>query len=111
MDSPRSKRMKPLSIAEYLDHLGRAPTERAPPRRESSPFRPRSLLSVQNGEPRPTPAFNGIAKADGAGNPGREGAPRRTPWERRPAPLDSSARPLPVGGEAVKPDDIMARLA
>ena len=23
--------MKPLSIADYLDHLGRAPTEKAPP--------------------------------------------------------------------------------
>ena len=42
--------MKPLSIADYLDHLGRAAGEKAPPRRESSPFRPRSLPSPQNGE-------------------------------------------------------------
>src|ERR1700689_4888543 len=28
MDSSRSERMKPLSIADYLDHLGRAPPRR-----------------------------------------------------------------------------------
>jgi hypothetical protein len=103
--------MKPLSIADYLDHLGRAPTEKSPPRRESSPFRPRSLTTMENGEPNPTPAFNRIAKADGAGDPSREEAPRRTPWGRKPAPLDSPARPSPAGGEAVKPEAIMARLA
>ena len=43
--------MKPLSIADYLDHLGRAAGEKAPPRRESSPFRPRSLPSPQNSRP------------------------------------------------------------
>ena len=53
--------MKPLSIADYLDHLGRAPADKAPPRKESSPFRPRSLPSVQNGEPGPRPAFNADA--------------------------------------------------
>ena len=42
--------MKPLSIADYLDHLGRAAGEKAPPRREGSPFRPRSLPSPQNRE-------------------------------------------------------------
>ena len=62
--------MKPLSIADYLDHLGRASTEKAPPRRESSPFRPRSLPSPQNGEPGPRPFFDRAAKPDGDGQPG-----------------------------------------
>jgi hypothetical protein len=35
--------MKPLSIADYLDRLGSAAGEKAPPRPEGSPFRPRSL--------------------------------------------------------------------
>ena len=39
--------MKPLSIADYLDHFGGAPADQ--PRRESSPFRPRSLPSGQAG--------------------------------------------------------------
>jgi hypothetical protein len=43
--------MKPLSIADYLDRLGGAASEQATPRRESSPFRPRSLPSPQNGGP------------------------------------------------------------
>ena len=37
--------MKPLSIADYLDHLGRPAGEKATPRPEGSPFRPRSLPS------------------------------------------------------------------
>ena len=41
--------MKPLSIADYLDRLGSAAGEKAPPRPEGSPFRPRSLPSPQNG--------------------------------------------------------------
>jgi hypothetical protein len=53
--------MKPLSIADYLDHLGRAAGERAPPR-ESSPFRPRSLPSPHNGESDPRPLFDRAMK-------------------------------------------------
>ena len=43
--------MKPLSIADYLDRLGSAAGEKAPPRREGSPFRPRSLPSPRNSKP------------------------------------------------------------
>ena len=71
--------MKPLSIADYLDHLGRAPADKAPPRKESSPFRPRSLPSVQNGEPRPRPAFNAVANPGGAEETQAKEGPRRTP--------------------------------
>ncbi len=53
--------MKPLSIADYLNDIGRAAMEEARPRRESSPFRPRSLPSVHDGEPGPRPVFNALA--------------------------------------------------
>jgi hypothetical protein len=103
--------MKPLSIADYLDHLGRAPTEKAPPRRESSPFRPRSLPNVQSGEPHPRPAPNAPANPGGAGETQGADGPRRTPWERKPIPLAAPAGPLPAGGEAAKLEDIAVRLA
>jgi hypothetical protein len=103
--------MKPLSIADYLDHLGNAATENAPARRESSPFRPRSLPSAQNGELRPRLALSGLANPGGVSEtPGKDG-PRRTPWERKPLPLAGPAGPSPAGGEAVKPEDIAVRLA
>jgi hypothetical protein len=98
--------MKPLSIADYLDHLGRAPTEKAPPRRESSPFRPRSLPSAQNNEPRPRVAFNPGGLTETQGKDG----PRRTPWERK-LPLAGPAGPSAAGSEAVKSEDIAVRLA
>jgi hypothetical protein len=99
--------MKPLSIADYLDHLGRGPAEKAPPRRESSPFRPRSLPGAQNGELRPRPAVALANPAGASETPGKDG-PRRTPWERKPLPL---AGPSSAGEEAVKPEDIAVRLA
>ena len=99
--------MKPLSIADYLDHLGRAPAEKAPPRRESSPFRPRSLPGAQSGEPRPRPAF-ALSNPAGAGETQTQDGPRRTPWERKPLPL---AGPTAPAREAVKPEDTAVRLA
>ena len=90
---------KPVHVREivarvgaiYLDHLGRAPTEKAPPRRESSPFRPRSLPNVQSGEPHPRPAPNAPANPGGAGETQGADGPRRTPWERKPIPLAAPA--------------------
>ena len=102
--------MKALSIADYLDHLGRAPAEKAPPPRESSPFRPRSLPSVQNGDMRPRSAF-ALANPGGAGETHGKDGPPRTPWERKAIPPAAPAGPLPAGGEAVKPEDIALRLA
>ena len=102
--------MKPLSIADYLDHLGRAAGEKAPPRRESSPFRPRSLPSPQNGEPGPRPFFDRAAKPDGDGETQRDDAPRRTPWAPTPVPL--AARQSPSAEESAKAEeDISVRLA
>ena len=102
--------MKPLSIADYLDHLGRAAGEKAPQRREGSPFRPRSLPSPQNGEPSPRPLFDRATKADDGGETRAEEASRRTPWAPKPVPL--AARQSPSAEEPVKAEeDISARLA
>jgi flagellar biosynthesis/type III secretory pathway protein FliH len=103
--------MKPLSIADYLDHLGRAPAEKAPPRRESSPFRPRSLPGAQSGEPRSRPAIAALAKGASASETQAKDGVRRTPWERMRLPLAPPAAPTPAGGEAVKPEDVVVRLA
>jgi hypothetical protein len=102
--------MKPLSIADYLDHLGRAAGEKTP-RRESSPFRPRSLPSPQNVGLASRPVFERAAKAVGAGETQEEDAPRRAPWTRKPVPLESAARQSPVAPEPVKAVDIGVRLA
>ena len=101
--------MKPLSIAEYLDHLGPASVEKAPPRRESSPFRPRTLPGLAGGEPRSPPAF--ARQVAGAGDQRREEMPRPTPWDRKPSGVESTARQLQPPREAAKPDDIAVRLA
>jgi hypothetical protein len=103
--------MKPLSIADYLEHLGRAPAEQASPRRESSPFRPRSLPSVQSGEPGPRPASNASAKPGGPGETHAKDGSRRTPWTRRPLPLAAPSGPSLEAGETIKPEDIAVRLA
>jgi hypothetical protein len=101
--------MRPLSIADYLDHLGRAAGEKAPPRREDSPFRPRSLPSPQNGGLSPKPVFDRGAKAGGVGETREEDAPRRSPWAPKPVPL--AARQLPPAEEPVKAEDMSAKLA
>ena len=101
--------MKPLSIADYLDHLGRAAGEKTPPRRESSPFRPRSLPSPQNGETGPRPVFDRTARAGPGGETEGEDAPRRTPWAPKPVPL--AARQSPPAEEPAKPEEISAKLA
>jgi hypothetical protein len=101
--------MKPLSIADYLDHLGRAAGDKAPPRPEGSPFRPRSLPSPQNGAPAPKPVFDRMAKAGGE-TQGEE-TPRRTPWAPKPVLLESGARQSPPAGEPVKPEGMSVKLA
>ena len=100
--------MKPLSIADYLDHLGRAAGEKAPSPREGSPFRPRSLPSPQKGGPVSRPVFDRGANASAGDTPG-EDTPRRTPWAPKPVPL--MARQSPPAVEQVKPEDIAVRLA
>jgi hypothetical protein len=102
--------MKPLSIADYLDHLGRPAEEKAPLRPEGSPFRPRSLPSPQNGKPALKAIFDRVAKAAGADEKPTEDASRRTPWTPKPVLLESAARESPATDELAKPDDISAKL-
>ena len=102
--------MKPLSIADYLDHFDGGPAEKPPPRRDSSPFRPRSLPGPQIGEPRPRLALAPGKPAGATESPAKDDA-RRTPWERMRLPLAPPARRTPVDGEAVKSEDIAVRLA
>jgi hypothetical protein len=103
--------MKPLSIADYLDRPASAMGEKAPPRREGSPFRPRSLPNPGNGEPALKPVFDRVAKADGAGAAPSEETARRTPWAPKPVPLESAGRQQPATEELAKPEDMSAKLA
>jgi hypothetical protein len=103
--------MKPLSIADYLNDIGRAATEEARPRRESSPFRPRSLPSVQNGEPRLRPAFNAPANPAGGRDMQGKDSPRHASWERKRIPPAAPAGSVSAASEAFKPEDIAGRLA
>jgi hypothetical protein len=102
--------MKPLSIADYLDRLGGA-TGEEPPRREGSPFRPRSLPTPQNGKPALKSVFDRAAKADGAGGTPNEDTSRRAPWAPKPVPLESVGRESPAAGELAKAHDMSAKLA
>jgi hypothetical protein len=101
--------MKPLSIVDYLDHLERPAVEKAPPRPEDSPFRPRSLPSPQNSAPDTKSVF------DRAPNTGVQAqgdqVPRRTPWAPKPVLLDSTARQSPPAGEPAKSEDMSVKLA
>ena len=98
--------MKPLSIADYLDRLGRTAGEK-PLSRENSPFRPRSLPSPQTGGPASKPVFDRLANASSETQ--EEDAPRRTPWAPKPVQL-MARKPAPAV-EQVKPEDIAVRLA
>jgi len=98
--------MKPLSIADYLDHLGRAAGGNAPPP-QSSPFRPRSLPSPQSEAAKSRPLFDRGAKPSAAETQGEDSS-RRTPWAPKPVPL-AERRSAPA--EPVKTEDVAVRLA
>jgi hypothetical protein len=101
--------MKPLSIADYLDHLGRSAGDKAPPRPEGSPFRPRSLPSPQDSGLGAVPIVDRIANA-GVETQG-EKAPRRALWAPKRGLLEAGARQSPPAGEPVKPEDMSVKLA
>jgi hypothetical protein len=103
--------MKPLSIADYLDHLGRPDGDKAPPRPEGSPFRPRSLPGSQSTGSGAKSVFDRITNTDGPDDTQGEEASRRTPWTPRPVSLDSAARQSPRPGEPAKSEDMSAKLA
>jgi flagellar biosynthesis/type III secretory pathway protein FliH len=99
--------MKPVPIADYLDHIGRAPGEKASPRRDSSPFRPRSLQSL---EPRSPLVFEKTAKSVAAPKSDAPDKPQRPLWERRPAPIDAAQRESLAAREAAKAEEIALRV-
>jgi hypothetical protein len=101
--------MKPLSIADYLDHLERPTGEKVPTRPESSPFRPRSVPNPQNSGSGLRPPFDRIANG-GVETQGEE-IRRRTPWTPKPALPESGARESPPIGEPAKPEDVLLKLA
>jgi hypothetical protein len=101
--------MRHLPIADYLDQLARQPAEKAPPIREISPFRPRSLASVRKEEVRSGSTIDRSAKAGGVSGPQEMERPR-TPWDRQPLPLES-ARRLQTAREADAAEEVAARLA
>ena len=103
--------MKPVPIADYLDHIGRNGGDKPAPRREASPFRPRSLQSVQTSEPRSLPAFDRIAKPAVASKPKGEERPLRAAFERMPAPIEPNSREQLASREAAKSAEIALRLA
>jgi len=100
--------MKPAPIADYLDHIGRAPVEKASPRREITPFRPRSLQSLQSLEPGAAPAFD-RAKALQA-IPVEPDRALRPLWERKAAPVDAARRESLAAREAAKAEEIALRI-
>jgi hypothetical protein len=101
--------MKPLSIADYLDHLGGNAGEKAPAGREGSPFRPRSLPNPQNSGTALKPVFDRMASAGVETQ--REETRRRTPWAPKPVLLESVAGESPPINEPAKPEDMSVKLA
>jgi hypothetical protein len=102
--------MKPVPIADYLDHIGRSPSEKPPPSREASPFRPRSLQSHQSSEAGAEPAFARASRAIAVVKPVEPREQRPLP-DRRPLPVEPAARASLVAREAARAEEIALRLA
>ncbi len=102
--------MKPVPIADYLDPIGRPSAERVSSGRETSPFRPRSLQSLQNVEPRTSPAFD---RAPQLASVAKLKAEAREPAQlsRRFVPAEPAARDPMGAREAAKAEDMALRLA
>jgi hypothetical protein len=103
--------MKPVPIANYLDHIGRSAADGGSPRREGSPFRPRSLQNVHAAaEPRALPSFEKPPQPSAKPQP--EPHARRLPWERPSAPpAEASPRDSLVARETAKAQEMALRLA
>ncbi len=101
--------MKPVPIANYLDHIGTTAGERTAPRREASPFRPRSLQSLQSLDPRSPPVFERTLKPVGAAK--SEAAERPRPlFERRAAPLEAPGREQLLARETAKAEEMALKI-
>ena len=103
--------MKPVPIADYLDHIGRGSGEKASPRRDASPFRPRSLQSLQSPAPRPMPAFDRVPKVVAAVKLQAEEREQRPLLGRRPVAGETAAFDSLVAREAPKVEEMALRLA
>jgi flagellar biosynthesis/type III secretory pathway protein FliH len=103
--------MKPVPIAGYLDHIGRVPGEKPSPRREASPFRPRSLQNVHAPEPRALPAFDRAPAPPPPPKPQPDPRSRRLPWDREPPPSEVSPRDSLMARETAKAQEMALRLA
>jgi len=103
--------MKPVPIADYLDHIGRGSGEKASPRRDASPFRPRSLQDSQSPEPRPLPAFDRVPKVVAAVKSQEEEREPRPVLGRRPVGAEPAAGNSLVAREAAKLEEMALRLA
>jgi hypothetical protein len=100
--------MKPVPIADYLDHIGRVPGEKASPRRETSPFRPRSLQNPHGAEQRSLPVIDRAPKPAEL----QDEHAQRSPWgDRKTVPIDSSPKDSLLARETVKAQEMALRLA
>jgi hypothetical protein len=100
--------MKPVPIANYLDHIGTTASERTSPRREASPFRPRSLQSLHASDLRSPPAFERFRPV-GAAKP--EAAERPRPlFERRAAPVEAPEREQLVARETASAEEMALKI-
>ena len=102
--------MKPLSIADYLDHLGPAQSRRRRRDARTRHFALEACRASQSGEPRPPPAFSAL-KRRRRRSASREETPRPTPWDRKPSGVESTARQLQPREKAAKPETSPCRLA
>ena len=103
--------MKPVPIADYLDHIGRAPGEKPSPRRDASPFRPRSLQNLHPAEPRPLPASERAATAPMLAKALGEPRARRFPWERPTATAETPEQDSLAAWETARAQEVALRLA
>jgi hypothetical protein len=103
--------MKPLKIADYLDHFGRAPGESAPVRREGSPFRPRGVPKPQSTAPLALPVFDRNIEVSEPSKPQGSEQRRRTPWDRKPVAPDPSVRDSHAATQTSQLEDMALKLA
>ncbi len=100
--------MKPAAIADYLDHLACIP-DTISPRREMSPFRPRSLQAVQSAESRSPLALHVDNETGAVRPPADEQAPCAR--DRASAAAQASLRESLAAREAAKAEEMALRLA
>ncbi len=103
--------MKPVSISQYLDHIGRvAQADSQSSRREASPFKPRAVRMVEDPEPRGPLAFNRVLREAATAararalEDGRERADPDGRWSSRDAASSPSL-------ETPSAPDVEARIA